>query len=141
MGNAVYKAGSTMGEKAVGSISKTIRTISDAINTDIDAQPTIRPVLDLSDVRAGAANISNMLDLGSTVGVKANVGAISSMMNDRNQNGANYEVVSAINKLRKDLGNIGNTSYHIDGVTYDDGSNIADAVRTITRAAVRERRI
>jgi hypothetical protein len=141
MGSSVYDAGHTLGEKATKSISASISAISDAINTDIDAQPTIRPVLDLSDVRAGANSISSMFGNGASIGVNANVNAISSMMNGRSQNGANEDVVSAIDKLRKDLSNVGNTSYTISGVTYDDGSNIADAVRTITRAAVRERRV
>ena len=80
--------------------------------------------------------------MNSTVGVRANVGAISSMMNSRGQNGANDDVVSAIDKLRKDLGNIGgNTTYQLNGVTYDDGSNISSAIETIARAAIRGRRI
>jgi hypothetical protein len=63
------------------------------------------------------------------------------MMNHRGQNGVDNELVSAINGLRKDLGKTGNTSYTINGVTYDDGSNITDAVKTIVRAARIERRV
>ena len=140
MGTSVYKAGRTMGEKAVGSISNSIRTISEAINSDIDAQPTIRPVLDLSDIRYGASAISDMFG-NNSIGLNANVSAISSMMNSRSQNGANADVVSAIDKLNKKMDNLGNTTYQVNGVTYDDGSNIAEAVRSITRAAVRERRV
>ena len=141
MGNAVYSAGKTLGRDAVGSISNSIRKISSLVESDIDTQPTIRPVLDLSDVRAGVGTLNGMMNLGSTLGVSTNVGAISSMMNRRGQNGVNDEVVSAINKLRKDLGNIGSTTYQINGVTYDDGSNISDAVKTIVRAARIERRV
>lgn len=141
MGTSVYNAGREMGKNAVGSISKSIRAISDTISTDIDTQPTIRPVLDLSDVRSGVNAIGGLLGAGAPIGVQANINSISSMMNSRSQNGINDDVVSAINKLRKDLGNVGNTTYSISGVTYDDGSNIAEAVKTITRAAVRERRI
>ena len=57
-----------------------------------------------------------------------------------NQNGVNDDVVYAINKLRKDLGNVGNTTYSINGITYDDGSNISDAIQTLVRAAIVERR-
>ena len=141
MGDSVYNAGVSMGENAVGSISRSISTISDAINTDIDSQPTIRPVLDLSDVRAGAGAIGGLLGAGAPIGVHANIDSISSMMNARSQNGTNSDIVSAIDKLRKDLSNVGNTTYQVNGVTYDDGSNIVEAVKTITRAAVRERRI
>lgn len=137
----VYSAGNNLGETATNSISSTVSRIADAMSNDIDAQPTIRPVLDLSDVRSGVGSINDMLSIGSSVGVAANVSAISSMMARRGQNGASSEVVSAINKLRKDLGNVGNTTYTIQGVTYDDGSNVSTAVKEIVRAARIERRV
>jgi len=136
----VNKEALGVGKGAMNSLNDSIGGISDVVNSDIDMQPTIRPVLDLSDVRAGAGAISGMLGTGASVGVLANVGAISSSMSKHNQNGGTEEVVSAIDKLRKDLGKVGNTTYNIDGVTYDDGSNITDAVKTIIRAARVERR-
>ena len=141
MGNSVYDAGNTIGRNAVGGIANSIRSISEAIDSDMDIQPTIRPVLDLSDVRSGANAIGGLLGAGAPIGVQANISSISSMMGSRSQNGTTNDVITAINKLRNDLGNVGNTTYSINGVTYDDGSNIAEAVRTITRAAVRERRV
>ena len=141
MGGKVYAAGNTLGKTATSTISSTISNIAAAVNTDIDSQPTIRPVLDLSDVRSGARSISSMFGNGASVGVMANVNSISSMMSSRGQNGANADVVSAIDRLNKKMDSIGNTSYQINGVTYDDGSNIAEAVKSITRAAVRERRV
>ena len=141
MGKAVYSSGHSLGETAVNSLSSTISRISDAVSTDIDAQPTIRPVLDLSDVRSGAGAIEGMLGVGSSIGVMSRVGAISSSMNRLNQNGVNDDVISAINKLRKDLSNVGGNSYTINGLTYDDGSNVSDAIKAIVRAAKVERRI
>lgn len=130
-----------MTDIAVKGVSSAIARISDAISTDIDAQPTIRPVLDLSDIHAGAGAIGGLLGSGTTFGVTANAGAISAMMNRRGQNGSNSDVVSALDRLSKKMDNINNASYHIDGVTYDDGSNVAEAVRTIVRAAKMERRV
>lgn len=141
MGWMVKDSTVAMGNLASKSLSSTISRIADAVNTDIDTQPTIRPVLDLSDVRAGANSIGNMLGGDASVGVMANVGTISTMMNRRSQNGSNAEVVSAIKDLRRDLANAGGNTYHIDGVTYDDGSNISDAVKTIVRAAKMGRRV
>lgn len=141
MGRSVYKAGENLGKSATDTLSSTISRVSDMISTDIDAQPTIRPVLDLSDVRSGASAISGMFNFGPSVGVMANVGTINSMMNRRNQNGVNSEVVSAIDKLRGEIGSLERNVYHIDGITYDDGSNIANAVKTITRVARMERRV
>lgn len=141
MSRSVYKSGYNMGDTAVNSVSSAISRLASAVNDDIDVQPTIRPVVDLSDVRNSANSISNMFNGDSMVGVNADVNAIKSSMGNHSQNGANSEVVSAINKLRKDLGNVGNTYYTIDGITYDDGSNISSAVETIVRAARIERRM
>ena len=141
MGRAVYKSGVSMGNNAIDGISSSIRKISDVVSGDIDAQPTIRPVVDLSDVKTGAAAISSMFGGGSSIGLTANASAVSTMMNRRGQNGAESEVVSAINRLRKDLENVGNTTYTVNGVTYDDGSNVSNAVQALVRAAVIERRI
>lgn len=141
MGRSVYKAGSTLGSTATKTISNSISQIANMVSTDIDTQPTIRPVLDLSDVRSGASALSGMLDMNSSVGVQANIGAISSMMNLRGQNGANDDVVAALDSLNKKMDNIGNTTYNLNGMTYDDGSNIATAMTTIARAALKERRM
>jgi tape measure domain-containing protein len=140
MGRAVYNSGYALGESAVKSTSSAISRIADAINTDIDAQPTIRPVMDLSDVRAGANTIGNLLNTESSIGVVANAGRIGGMMNRYSQNRGNDDVVSELSKLRSEIGNMGNTSYNINGITYDDGSNVRTAVETLVRAARIERR-
>jgi hypothetical protein len=140
MGRAVYNSGYALGETAVKSTSSAISRIADAINTDIDAQPTIRPIMDLSDVRAGASAIGNLLNTESSVGVVANAGRIGGMMNRYSQNRGNDDVVAAIDKLNKRMDNLGNTSYNINGITYDDGSNVSAAVQTLVRAARIERR-
>ena len=74
------------------------------------------------------------------VGANANISAINFGMANRNQNGVTGEIVSAIDKLRKDLGSMQGNTYNIDGVTYDDGTNISNAVQDIVRAAKVERR-
>ena len=79
-----------------------------------------------------------MLNMNPSVGVMSNVSAISSMMNSH-QNGTS-DVVSAIKDIGKKLGSSGGDTYQINGITYDDGSNIAEAVRTLVRATKVERR-
>lgn len=140
MGRKVYNAGHEMGEEAVRSLSKAMVGVNDLINGDMDTQPTIRPVLDLSDVKSGIGSINGMFNTRHTLGVLSNVDAISSIVNGR-QNGSNDDVVSAINKLRGELGNVGNTTYNVNGITYDDGSNISNAVQSLVRAARMERRV
>lgn len=139
MYSKVYDSGHSLGETAVDSITSTVARIADAIDSDIDAQPTIRPVLDLSDVRAGASSIGGMFNTNPSVAVLSNVRAISSMMNG-NQNGGNDDVISAIKDLGNKMSGKSGDTYQINGITYDDDSNVSDAVATLVRAVRVERR-
>lgn len=130
----------SMADTAIDNVSSAISKVADYVNMGIDAQPTIRPVLDLSDVKSQAGSISGLFSMRPSVGVLSNVGAISSMMSNR-QNGTTDDVISAIDGLRKSLGNTSGDQYNINGITYDDGSNVSEAVRSLVRAARIERRI
>lgn len=135
MESKVYNSGYAVGESAVKSISSSISRISETIDSDMDTQPTIRPVLDLSDVRSGAGAIGGLLNANGTVGVAANIGAISTMMNRRNQNGANSDVIAALKDLKKTIGSSVGNSYNINGVSYSEGDDVAEAIKTLVRAA------
>ena len=126
---------SNMANSVIGNVQNAISMAGDLFSANADAQPTIKPIIDLSEVRRGANAISGIFGSGPSVGVMANVNAISSSMNGRIQNGNNSEVVSAINKLRDKLDGVGNTYNTINGVTYDDGSNVTDAIKTLVRYA------
>lgn len=135
-GNKSYKSGAAMADYARKGLSRAIRSVGDMLENGVDTQPTIRPVLDLSDVQSGTGALRSMFaNRDFTIGASANLSAINSMMRQNGQNGANDDIISAINKLRKELGNVGGTSYNINGITYDDGTNVAEAVRTLIRAA------
>lgn len=128
-----------MAQDAVKGTGNAISRIANLISDGIDDQPTIRPVLDLSDVYSGASTLNGMFDTMPSVGLMSNVRAVSSMMN-QNQNGVtNEDVVSAIKNLGAKLGSGGDT-YAINGITYDDGSNVSEAVKTLVRATRIERR-
>ena len=135
VGNSVI----SMTKSAINGTKDAISHIASIVTNNIDAQPTIRPVLDLSDVRSGANAIGNMLN-GRTLSIATrNVGTINSMMK-YNQNGANSDVISAIEDLGRKLGNTNGNIYNINGITYDDGSGVSDAIETLIRAAKIERR-
>ena len=124
---------------AIDGTKNVIARIADSINTDIDTQPTIRPVLDLSNVKNGAGSINGMFDMNPSIRTMSNVGVISKMMNS-SQNGTNDDVVSAIENLGRKMTKSTGDVYNVNGITYDDGSNISDAVKTLVRAAKMERR-
>lgn len=139
MNNQVYKTGKSLGATATNSISNAIARVSELVNTDIDSQPTIRPVLDLSDVKSGAGLINGMFDTTTNVGVMSNIRSISSMMNNR-QNGNNDDVVSALNDLKDSLNSKSGDTYTFGNITYDDGSNVANTLKSLTRAIMMEGR-
>ena len=138
--NKAYDAGSDIARSSVDGLNNAISKIAALINGDIDIQPTIRPILDLSDVKSGASAISGMLSGNGTISVDSRaVGSISAMMSGRSINGSD-ELISTMKALRKDIANMPREQYNFNGITYDDGSNIADAVKTLVRAAKVERR-
>lgn len=53
-----YQAGSEIAKSAKDGLSNAISKITDVIEEDIDTQPTIRPVLDLSDVESGTGKLN-----------------------------------------------------------------------------------
>ena len=136
-----YDAGFGIADRAKSGLSKAISKISNLISNGVDTQPTIRPVLDLSDVENGTSLLNSMFNDGPSIGVMSNLNAIGNRINKQNQNGRNDDVVSAINKLRNDLGNVGGNTYNVNGVTYSDENNITNAVKDLIRAIQMEGRM
>ena len=136
----VSNSAEDVGKDAIKSMSGALSGISLAVDSDIDSNPSIRPVLDLSNIESGAGTIGDLLSMEPSVGVLANVGSISSLMNKR-QNGGTLDILSAIESLGNKLGDRSSNVYNVNGITYDDGSNVAEAIGSLIRAAKIERRI
>ena len=142
-GTAIARSTASMGDAAIQGTRYAIARIAEVVDTDIDSQPTIRPVVDLSDVTTGAGLINGLFSMQPSVDLLANVGSVNTMMN-RRQNGINVsngDVVAAIKDLKTVLGNSQGNSYNINGITYDDGSNMADIIKALVRTTRIEGRI
>ena len=139
--NVVTDAAGNVANNMIDVMNNSISKISmDGLNS----QPTIRPVFDMSSVEEGANAINSLFDKQQMVSLgiqnRGNINAISNAMRGGQVVATNDDVVHAIDSLKKVIsGNAGN-SYTIDGITYDDGSNISNAVKSIIRAAKVERR-
>lgn len=133
------RAVESMSYNAIDTTSKVLSSITAALTDDVNSQPTIRPIVDLSNVESSSDAISNMLAMDPTVSAFSNVRSISAMMN-RNQNGANDDVVSAIKDLGKTIGKASGDTYQINGITYDSGSEVSEAIQTLIRASIIEGR-
>ena len=55
------RAGGRLGQASITALSETISRISEAIDNDIDTEPTIRPVLDLSEIQNGSKKLSRIM--------------------------------------------------------------------------------
>ena len=141
LGGDVKQSVTEMTSTAIKSTRSTMGTILDALSADMDAQPTIRPVIDLTDVQTGANALNSMFNGVQTIGVRSNLNAINSAINAKLQNGSNDDIISAIDKLRDGLETNRGDVYNFGDFTYDDGDNISDAVRTLVRAAKMGRRV
>lgn len=129
-----------LAQTVINSTNKALSAASKVLNSDMDANPVITPVMDLSNVQSGVSAINNLLS-NRTMSIAGVSGGITKSIG-RVQNGvSNAEVVSAIKDLKNEMGNTSSTTYQINGITYDDGSNISNAVETLVRAARMERRI
>lgn len=133
-------AGEDLAGRAASGLSGAISKLQDAVSMDFDAiQPVISPVLDLDAVSDGARSINGMFGIRPSVGVLANVQSVNAAMRKR-QNGNNTDVASALKDLGRKFDKKTGDTYNINGITYDDGSNVATAVKTLVRAARVERR-
>lgn len=137
-GDEAAKAGGALGQKAIDATKDSLKTMRNLISGEIAVDPTIRPVLDLTNIQEGARAIDSILpnsSVGLTFAAAYNAPGGSYRM-------TNEDVVSAINSLRDDLNKNPRSinNYTVGDVSYDDGTNVATAVRSLIRAARTERR-
>ena len=138
--SGVAKTATNVADKVVDNFSKPLSSLNDLV--DINANPVITPVLDLSNVQANSRRLNSMIPGSGNIALSTDAANIMTSSMGTVQNGvSNSEVVSAIKDLKDSMPVTGNTSYNINGITYDDGSNIVNAVETLVRAARIERRI
>ena len=132
----VYNKGYGLGESATDSISKAISKISDVVKNGIDASPTIKPVLDLSNVTSGAKSIGELFNRQS-VSVTSNLNSISSSMNRQN---GNYDLLHEIKGLRGDLAAIDsgvNVEVNLDYKAGADANQITNDIAKNLRRVIR----
>ena len=136
----VDKSAFNVANGVVDNFAKPLSNINDLL--DMNTNPVITPVLDLSNVQANSRRLNSMIPGSGNIALSTDAANIMTSSMGTVQNGvSNSEVVSAIKDLKNNMPVAGNTSYNINGITYDDGSNIVNAVETLVRAARIERRI
>lgn len=144
--STVTNASSSLAGKALAVGQRMLSGISAALDNNGGYRPVITPVLDMSQASRGLDTLNSALDTTRTIqvggiqarGLSANLATLS--MSRNSQNG---DIVSAINGLRKDIQDnprVTNTT-NVNGVTYDDGSNVHNAVKELVHAAKVRKRV
>lgn len=85
--DASYNAGRNVAYMAKNGLSSAVMKISDLIDSGIDTEPTIRPVLDLSDVENKAVRLNALLSRTQAVKAGAEITEYSHRNGRENQNG------------------------------------------------------
>ena len=83
MNDKVGKASEGLGQNAIDSMNGALGKVSDSVNADIDLQPTIRPVVDMTDVENGLKSTFDKpqtLDVSDTT---AKVGKVAAQSQNR----------------------------------------------------------
>lgn len=76
-GRASYKSGEQMADYAKQGLATAVSKISKIVEDGIDAQPTIRPVLDLSEVKLGARNLDALLSREQAISIGASINSVN----------------------------------------------------------------
>lgn len=127
----IQLAGNDISETATMSLRDALYNAVTNFN-DENLSPTITPVIDMSDVNDGFNDISSRLS-NYTIGMRGALPTLGYEM-------TNTDIVDAIDGLGDIIGTPSGDTYNINGITYDDGSNVASAVAQLIYAANVSRR-
>ncbi len=139
-GSKVYASVSDLSNTVVDKAGTVMSMISDALNLDFDYEPTITPVVDMGNVTSSMDAINNMLNKNPQIFTGLRSSSVDALLERRNNQNGNSDVIEAIDRLSKRINQTPGNTYNVNGITYDDGSNIASVVEQLVRAAVVERR-
>lgn len=124
---AVVRASENLAEVSTDAMNSAISVISDKLGSG-DFNPTITPVVDLSRAAASASELSSMFSSDRAFSVAASM---------NNQITPADRITGAIGALSALIGQGGTTNiYNMDGVTYSNGSEIAQAMEVIANAVL-----
>ena len=127
LGNDVKNSVVSMADIAIDNTKMALSRVGDIVSSDIDAQPSIRPVVDMSAMDADISRLNIGADVSALLSKP--VDSLSQIMNDTQAKieASNREVISAITGLREDM----NAYYSADGsevALYVDSRKLASSL-------------
>ena len=136
-----YKAVDSSKEVAnatTDTIRKAVANIADMISSDMDAEPTIKPVLDLTDVSNGVGQIDSMLSADRSINLASTTsGSLSNTLSAQQQTNMMLDSLKAtLSGLSGGETVTNNNTFNITG---DNPKAIADEVSRILQTKVERR--
>ena len=141
--NKAEKSGTNLGMSAIKGLKSAISKVSEIMSDNMDTNPVISPVIDLRNVKSGSRQLNGMLTdmTNKSIGFRSSVSLANSVSSGMRPSVQVQDSVKDLVKALRDNNSFSTkNTYNINGITYDDGSNVAEAVRTLIRAARVERR-
>lgn len=131
-----------MTNAAIDNMSKPLKRVADLINGDIDATPKITPVMDLDNIKKGNRILKDLIKNNEVIQLGGTTsGNLSKTIKGVQNGNDNSDVVSELKSLKKKFDNIKGNTTIVNGITYDDGSSVSNAVESLVHAAKIERRV
>ena len=130
-------AGTKANGNALSGLKSATEDIVNAMSLSTEFEPTIRPILDLSDITSGGKRINSIFD-GFSISTSFRLAATSNSMFNANRSNtiSPLDILKNISGTPKTVNN-----YEINGISYDDGSTIANAVLQLINAVRVEERM
>ena len=99
MADAAAKSSEAMANSSIGSAKMAIGAIADAMDSDIDFEPRIAPVVDLNNVESSAIKANSMLGNIVSDATLKSVRIVGGITDTRNQNGSIERLESKFSEL------------------------------------------
>lgn len=135
----LLSAGEDTAESAKNGFVVILDTIGNLVDSDFEYQPTIRPVVDLSDAYAGAYELDGMFAADRSLALANQVTSNNAKSKSFNVTVDNRDVVSAIGELRSDVAAMAESIGQMQ-VVLDNGS-LVGAMAAPMDAALGRRQI
>ena len=131
------RAGTKANGNALSGLKSAAEDIVNAMSLSTEFQPTIRPILDLSDITSGGKRINSIFD-GFSISTSFRLAATSNSMFNANRSNtiSPLDILKNVSGTPKTVNN-----YEINGISYDDGSTVANAVLQLINAVRVEERM
>lgn len=131
------RAGTKANSNTLSGLQSATGDIVNAMSLSTEFQPTIRPILDLSDITSGGKRINSIFD-GFNISTSFRLAATSNSMFNANRSNtiSPLDILKNVSGTPKTVNN-----YEINGISYDDGSTVANAILQLINAVRVEERM